>query len=119
MYAAALVDLPCILESLKSWDKKGWWKVADVCQMLFVLGPVQSEAQIRDFPLPREVDRKTMAYAHGLTPPMHHVRRRRFRQRVSYRQMENVEEEVERLLKEDEEWERQNGKVTHAEYGQA
>ncbi|KAK3117307.1 hypothetical protein LTR53_001488 [Teratosphaeriaceae sp. CCFEE 6253] len=119
MYAAALVDLPCIVESLKSWDKKGWWKVADVCQMLLVLGPVQSEAQIRDFPLPREVDRETMAYAHGLTPPMHNVRRRRFRQRVSYRQMENVEEEVERLLKEDEEWERQNGKVTHAEYGQA
>ncbi|KAK4560848.1 hypothetical protein LTR86_005428 [Recurvomyces mirabilis] len=118
MYAAALVDLPCIVESMKSWDKKGWWKVADICQMLLVLGPVRSEAEIRDFPLPREVNKETMQYAHGLTPPMHHVRRRRFRKRVSHKQLENVEEEVERLLREDEEWERGQGMTTHNEYSQ-
>ncbi|TKA82604.1 hypothetical protein B0A55_01379 [Friedmanniomyces simplex] len=119
MYAAALVDLPCIVESMKSWDKKGWWKVADVCQMLLVLGPVQSEAQIRDFPLPRDVNKETMQYAHGLTPPMHYVRKRRFRKRVSHRQLENVEEEVERLLKEDAQWQQQHGKISHQEYSQA
>ncbi|KAK5742448.1 hypothetical protein LTR17_003250 [Elasticomyces elasticus] len=119
MYAAALVDLPCIVESMKSWDKKGWWKVADVCQMLLVLGQVQSEAQVRDYPLPREVNKETMQFAHGLTPPMHYVRKRRFRKRVSHRQMENVEEEVERLLKEDADWEQQHGKVTHEEWSQA
>ncbi len=119
MYAAALVDLPCIVESMKSWDKKGWWKVADVCQMLLVLGPVQTEAQIRDFPLPREVNKETMQYAHGLTPPMHYVRKRRFRKRVSHRQLENVEEEVERLMKEDYLWEQQHGKITHQEYSLA
>jgi len=119
MYAAALVDLPCIVESMKSWDKKGWWKVADVCQMLLVLGPVQTEAQIRDFPLPREVNKETMQYSHGLTPPMHYVRKRRFRKRVSHRQLENVEEEVERLMKEDFLWEQQHGKITHQEYSLA
>ncbi|KAK1038083.1 hypothetical protein LTR33_016151, partial [Friedmanniomyces endolithicus] len=119
MYAAALVDLPCIVESMKSWDKKGWWKVADVCQMLLVLGPVQTEAQIREFPLPREVSKETMQYAHGLTPPMHYVRKRRFRKRVSHRQLENVEEEVERLMKEDYLWEQQHGKITHQEYSLA
>ncbi|KAK1073305.1 hypothetical protein LTR74_002014 [Friedmanniomyces endolithicus] len=119
MYAAALVDLPCIVESMKSWDKKGWWKVADVCQMLLVLGPVQTEAQIRDFPLPHEVNKETMQYAHGLTPPMHYVRKRRFRKRVSHRQLENVEEEVERLMKEDYLWEQQHGKITHQEYSLA
>ncbi|TKA22317.1 hypothetical protein B0A50_08042 [Salinomyces thailandicus] len=109
MYGAVLVDLPCIVESMKSWDRKGWWKVADVHQMLLVLGRVKGEDEAKNLPLPRDVDKETMQYAHGLTPPMHYVRKRRFRRRVNYRQMENVEEEVERLLKEDDEWERQVG----------
>ncbi|EMC93282.1 hypothetical protein BAUCODRAFT_141786 [Baudoinia panamericana UAMH 10762] len=115
-YAAALVDLPCIVESMKSWDKKGWWKVSDVCQMLLVLGRVDTEAEIRSYALPKEVDKETMQYAHGLTPPMHHVRKRRFRKRVNPKQLENVEAEVERLLREDEEWERSGGKVSSREY---
>ncbi|KAK5117540.1 hypothetical protein LTR62_004962 [Meristemomyces frigidus] len=119
MYAAALVDLPCIIESMKSWDKKGWWKVADICQMLLVLGPVHSEQDIGKYPLPREVNKETMQYAHGLTPPMHHVRRRRFRKRVSHRQLENVEDKVEAMLKEDEEIERAGGTVTYTEYSAA
>ena len=109
MYAAALVDLPCIVESMKSWDKKGWWKVADVHQMLLVLGRVENEDEVKNYPLPREVDKEMMTYAHGLTPPMHYVRKRRFRKRVNYRQMENVEEEVDRLLREDDEWARHAG----------
>uniref|UniRef100_A0A674CYX4 TAF7 RNA polymerase II, TATA box binding protein (TBP)-associated factor n=1 Tax=Salmo trutta TaxID=8032 RepID=A0A674CYX4_SALTR len=32
--ACKLVDLPCILESLKTVDKKTFYKTADVCQML-------------------------------------------------------------------------------------
>ncbi|KAJ9631841.1 hypothetical protein H2203_000241 [Taxawa tesnikishii (nom. ined.)] len=101
-YAAALVDLPCIVEGMKSWDKRGWWKVADICQMLLVLGRVADETAAKEFVLPREVDKHTWAYAHGLTPPMHWVRKRRFRKRVSYRTIEHVEEEVEKLLKDDE-----------------
>jgi transcription initiation factor TFIID subunit 7 len=38
IYAASLVDLPCIVEGLKSWDKRGWYKAADICQMLLVRG---------------------------------------------------------------------------------
>ena len=102
MYAAALVDLPCIVETMKSWDKKGWWKVADLCQMLLVLGRCNSEEEAQNFGLPREVDKQTMQYAHGLTPPMHWVRKRRFRKRLNHKTIANVEEEVERLLEEDE-----------------
>ncbi|KAI5299418.1 hypothetical protein KEM55_002185, partial [Ascosphaera atra] len=29
VYAATLVDLPCVLEAMKSWDKRGWYKSAD------------------------------------------------------------------------------------------
>ncbi|KAM6222711.1 transcription initiation factor TFIID subunit 7 [Rhynchocyon petersi] len=32
--AAKLVDLPCVMESLKTIDKKTFYKTADVCQML-------------------------------------------------------------------------------------
>jgi TATA-binding protein-associated factor Taf7 len=32
------VDLPCIVEGMKSWDRRGWYKSADICQMLLVLG---------------------------------------------------------------------------------
>ncbi|WPG98160.1 transcription initiation factor tfiid subunit 7 [Acrodontium crateriforme] len=111
LYAAALVDLPCIVESMKSWDRKGWWKVADVCQMLLVLGSCKNEEDAKTYPLPREVDEKLMQYAHGLTPPMHWVRKRRFRKRQSHRTLANIEEEVQRLLDEDEAVERGGGKI--------
>ena len=111
MYAAVLVDLPCIVETMKSWDKKGWWKVADICQMLLVLGRCSGDDEAKKFPLPREVDKETLQYAHGLTPPMKWVRKRRFRKRLNYTTIANVEEEVERMLKEDEQAESQGGKV--------
>ena len=37
-------------------------------------------------------------WQHGVTPPLHHVRKRRFRKRVNKRTIESVEQEVERLL---------------------
>lgn len=49
-------------------------------------------------------------WPHGITPPLHHVRKRRFRKRVNKRTIESVEEEVERLLGEDAE-------ATQVKYG--
>ncbi|KAF4555382.1 Transcription initiation factor TFIid subunit 7-like protein [Elsinoe fawcettii] len=117
-YAAALVDLPCLVESMKSWDRKGgWWKVADISQMMLVLGPVglggglgAVDDEARAYKLPKEVDAE-FRYAHGLTPPMHWVRKRRFRKRMSYRDIENVDEEVERLLNDDKDCAKRGGKV--------
>ncbi|KAF1346692.1 TAFII55 protein conserved region-domain-containing protein [Delphinella strobiligena] len=100
-YAAAMVDLPCVIESMKSWDKRGWWKVVDICQMMLVLGPTENDDTARLHPLPKDVDKNNWAYAHGLTPPMHYVRKRRFRKRASYKTVEHIDEEVERLLKAD------------------
>ncbi|MCJ1362128.1 hypothetical protein MMC16_001230 [Acarospora aff. strigata] len=102
-YAATLVDLPCVVEGMKSWDRRGWWKSADICQMLLVIGRVPTEDAAMAIPLPTVIDTKTFQYPHGLTPPMYYVRKRRFRKRVSNRTIEAVEEEVERLLKADEE----------------
>ncbi len=108
-YAATLVDLPCVIEGMKSWDKRGWWKSADICQMLLVIGQVPDEESAKMIQLPKEVDQSTWQYPHGLTPPMHYVRKRRFRKRVSYRTIEAVEEEVERLLEMDEQTKTEGG----------
>ena len=103
-YAACLADLPCIIEGMKSWDKRGWWKSADICQMLLVLGKIEKEDEALTYPITgKDVDTKTWQHAHGLTPPMRFVRKRRFRKRVSNRTIEAVEEEVERLLQADSE----------------
>ncbi|KAL1964815.1 hypothetical protein VTN77DRAFT_6317 [Rasamsonia byssochlamydoides] len=104
-YAATLVDLPCIVEGMKSWDRRGFYKSGDICQMLLVLGPVQSEKEAMEYPLPKEVDvldEKTYQYPHGLTPPLKYVRKRRFRDRISTRTIEQVEREVADLIAKDE-----------------
>ena len=103
IYAAALVDMPCIVEGMKSWDKKAWYKSADICQMLLVLGIVSTETDALTHPLPREVDKVSWQYAHGMTPPLRWARKRRFRKRISAHTIEEVENEVERLLRMDEE----------------
>ncbi|KAJ5765874.1 hypothetical protein N7520_005433 [Penicillium odoratum] len=105
MYAASLVDLPCIIEGMKSWDRRGWYKAADICQMLLVLGPVSSDQEALEYPLPDEIeypDDKTLHYPHGLAPPLRWVRKRRFRDRVSSRTIEQVERAVEELVAQDE-----------------
>ncbi|KAJ9195590.1 hypothetical protein DTO164E3_6666 [Paecilomyces variotii] len=104
-YAATLVDLPCIIEGMKSWDKRGWYKSADICQMLLVLGPVSNEKEALEYPLPKDVgvvDERTYQYPHGLTPPLKWVRKRRFRERISTRTIEQVEKEVADLIAKDE-----------------
>lgn len=40
-------------------------------------------------------------WPHGITPPLRHVRKRRFRKRMSRRAIEVVEEQVEDLMKKD------------------
>jgi transcription initiation factor TFIID subunit 7 len=104
-YAACLVDLPCIIEGMKSWDRRGWYKSADICQMLLVLGTVTSDQEALDYPIPPELesaDAKTLQYPHGLAPPLRYVRKRRFRDRVSSRTIEQVEKAVEDLVAQDE-----------------
>ena len=108
-YAAFLVDLPCIIENHKSWDKKTFYKVADIHQMLIVTKRVASEAEARNAEPPAGVSNDTWQYPHGITPPMHWVRKHRFRKRVSHRTIEAIEEEVNRLLARDAEVERGGG----------
>ncbi|KAI9037442.1 transcription initiation factor TFIID subunit 7 family protein [Aspergillus affinis] len=103
-YAASLVDLPSVSEGMKSWDRRGWYKSADICQMLLVLGPIATDAEAMDYPLPSEIEHvegKNLQYPHGLAPPMRWVRKRRFRERTSTRTIEQVEKAVEELIAQD------------------
>lgn len=92
------MDLPNIIEAQKTHDSRHLFKVADISQMLVVENPVRDENSITASAL--NVD--DYIWPHGITPPMRHVRKRRFRKRLSRRTIEVVEEQVEELLKKDE-----------------
>ncbi|KAI7868276.1 TAFII55 protein conserved region-domain-containing protein [Spinellus fusiger] len=98
-YDTTLVDLPTIVESQKTLDKKQFYKIADISQMLLVEGPSKEE----NAPSLANGKHSTdpYAYQHGLAPPLKHVRKRRFRKKLSKRAIEEVEREVERLLEVD------------------
>jgi len=102
IYAATMVELPAVIESLKSWNKKDWVKTADVCQMLLVLDEVKNEEEAKKYPLPSYISPDTHRFPHGLTPPMKWARKRRFRPRKSYIDVERAEAQMNRLLAEDE-----------------
>jgi transcription initiation factor TFIID subunit 7 len=101
-YAASMVELPTVIETMKSWNKKDWVKTADVCQMLLVLGRVTSEDEAKKYPRPSFIDPDSHRFPHGITPPMRWARKLRFRPRKSYLDVERAEAQMNRLLAEDE-----------------
>lgn len=103
---AKVVDLPTIVESLKTIDGKSFYKTADVSQMLLCK---EEEDQITDEDTsqkkkkdPNKVDKKFL-WPHGITPPTKNVRRRRFRKTLKKKYVEapEIEKEVKRLLRVD------------------
>lgn len=117
-----VVDLPTIIESLKTIDNKSFYKTADICQMLLVK---EEDDQTTDeespqkkkkgfivylfimflftisyFIDPNKVDKKYL-WPHGITPPAKNVRRRRFRKTLKKKYVEapEIEKEVKRLLR--------------------
>lgn len=108
---AKVVDFPTIIESLKTMDNKTFYKTADICQMLLCKEDddqttttdeeLPSKAKKKD---PNRVDKKYL-YPHGLTPPMKNVRKRRFRKTLKKKYVEapEIEKEVKRLLRVDNE----------------
>lgn len=102
-YATSLVDLPCIIEGMKSWDKKGFIKSIDICQMLLVLGPCKTDEEAKLYPLPYDVNPHNYQYAHGITAPMKWVRKRRFARfkRARVDDVEAVDRKVHAMLEAD------------------
>ncbi|KAM9041180.1 transcription initiation factor TFIID subunit 7-like [Megaptera novaeangliae] len=84
---AKLVDLPCVIESLKTLDKKTFFKTADISQMLVCTadGGVHSHPEelvtSTDHKAIRKSEKerqKKYVWKHGITPPLRNVRKRRF-----------------------------------------
>jgi len=94
IFEARLVDLPCIIESLKTKDKKMFYKTADISQMLVCKTKDDSWSDIEEEINKMEKGKKNSEtknslkvdtfikkyqWPHGITPPLKNVRRKRFR----------------------------------------
>lgn len=109
VFEARLVDLPCIIESLKTTDKKVFYKSADICQMLI--------CKTKDEPFSNSEDEKDKEknhadhqlkkyqWPHGLAPPLKNVRRKRFRKcaKKKFIDYAEIEREVKQLFRADRE----------------
>lgn len=104
-----IVDLPTIIESLKTIDNKSFYKTADICQMM-ICKTEPDQATEEELPAknkkrdPYKVDKKFL-WPHGVTPPTKNVRKRRFRKTLKKKCVEapEIEKEVKRLLRADNE----------------
>ncbi|KAJ8670654.1 hypothetical protein QAD02_001913 [Eretmocerus hayati] len=109
LFHAKVVDLPTIVESMKTIDNKSFYKTADICQLLICKEEddqtTDEESPIRQKKKdPFKVDKKFL-WPHGITPPTKNVRRRRFRKTLKKKYVEapEIEKEVKRLLRVDNE----------------
>ncbi|KAM8965164.1 transcription initiation factor TFIID subunit 7-like isoform 2-T3 [Sarcophilus harrisii] len=110
--ASKLVDLPCVIGSLKTIDKKTFYKTADICQMLVstvdgdLYPPLEEPVASSDPKVNKKKDKdreKKFIWNHGITLPLKNVRKRRFRKTAKKKYIESpdVEKEVKRLLSTD------------------
>lgn len=106
---AKIVDLPTIIESLKTIDKKSVYKTANICQLMLCKDEMDQttdeEAPNKNKKKdPLKVDKKFL-WPHGITPPTKNIRKRRFRKTLKKKCAEapEIEKEVKRLLRADNE----------------
>lgn len=114
VFEARLVDLPCIIESLKTIDKKMFYKTGDICQMLICRSRDdppwsgdEDEAKAKlsnkkggsmSATSQAEIFLRKYQWPHGITPPLKNVRRKRFRRVAKKKCIDYVEIEREVLI---------------------
>lgn len=113
---ARLFDLPTIIESYKTLDRKNFYKTADVSQILICKDdPNGTASNILDlenedskkkyfdnlFASLGGVGKREFLFPHGITAPLKNVRKRRFRKTLKkkYVDFSEIEKEVKRLFK--------------------
>ncbi|KAL5013090.1 hypothetical protein ScPMuIL_011641 [Solemya velum] len=96
VFNAKLMDLPTIAESLKTVDKKTFYKTADICQMLVCATDEENGCEENESPKKKE--RNKYQFNHGITPSLKNVKRRRFRKQLKKKYMEqpDIEREITR-----------------------
>lgn len=120
IFEARLVDLPCIIESLKTTDKKMFYKSADICQMLVCrtkddppFSNSEDEAKEKEKKLKKssnQIDNfnnhlRKYQWPHGIAPPLKNVRRKRFRKVAKKKTIDyaEIEQDVKKLFRADRE----------------
>ena len=117
--SAKLMDLPTVVESHKTIDRKSFYKTADICQMLWAKEGEASDDEEEERAAaaaaaaaaekaggkkydPNKVEKKWV-YPHGVTPPLKNCRKRRFRKTLKKRYIDapENEKEVKHLLRQD------------------
>ncbi|OQR72074.1 transcription initiation factor TFIID subunit 7-like, partial [Tropilaelaps mercedesae] len=97
-------DLPCVIESHKTLDRKTFYKTADVSQIMICYEPGEEPKSEDEAPMRKRKDAlaKKYLYPHGVTPPLKNVRKRRFRKTLKkkYIDFPEIEKEVKRLFRE-------------------
>ncbi|CAI8510752.1 unnamed protein product [Pichia kudriavzevii] len=99
LYAAKLVNLPTVSEVHKSVDRKNLYKTVDVSQMLLVVKRISDRSEISSLKVDKEAGE---TYPDGLTTPMEGIKEK-FDKKYETLVIQNVEDEVAKLLKMDEE----------------
>lgn len=95
MYGAKLIDLPTVLDIHKTLDRKNIFKTIDVSQMLLVVKKLNTEKELMDIHVDKEFGE---TFPDGITPPMNGSKYT-FTKKYENRIIQNVEDEVEKLLK--------------------
>ncbi|KAF8774463.1 transcription initiation factor TFIID subunit 7-like [Argiope bruennichi] len=102
--SAKVNDLPTIIESCKTLDRKIFYKTADICQIMIAQegDAVMPEEEVSPKKKEKDKDKRYML-PHGITAPLKNVRKRRFRKTLKkkYVDLPDVEKEVKRLLRTD------------------
>jgi transcription initiation factor TFIID subunit 7 len=115
---ARLYDLPAIIESYKTLDRKNFYKTADISQILICkeddspdTRSIINQDNVDEETKKAKYDqifasigcagKKEYLYPHGITPPLKNVRKRRFRKTLKkkYVDFSEIEKEVKRLFK--------------------
>ncbi|KAK9224332.1 hypothetical protein WN943_009365 [Citrus x changshan-huyou] len=102
-FPVSLMDLPCVVESFKTYDDCALVKTADIGQMIMVREPGDSTPD-------------AVEYRHGLTPPMRDARKRRFRREpdLNPELVQRVEKDLLNIMTVNEQEEEGDGNARHA-----
>jgi TATA-binding protein-associated factor Taf7 len=125
VFEARLVDLPCIIESLKTTDKKMFYKSSDICQMIVCKAKEDKWSSDDDADTEANSAKKSKKkgengnevysnsinaakkyqWPHGIAPSLKNVRRKRFRKVAKKKIIDyaEIEKEVKQLFRADRE----------------
>lgn len=100
-----IIDLPCVIESHKTLDRKNFYKTADICQMMICREDGDDDREERKEDKMKDGRDRRFVYPHGITPPLKNVRKKRFRKTLKKKVVDvpEIEKEVKRLFRTDNE----------------